>query len=202
MFVFAARHDVIGARVRRLPALRRRARDLRGGAPGRLARARPAGSATTRGALVVAEVALALVLLVSAGLLLRSLERLFAVAPRDSIRPTCSRCRYRGPVADSTTTAPDISSLIEHSMRCVASPESSPRRSRVVAPDRPARYLRRTIPGPTGGPNDQDAALRYAVTLRLLRAMRIPFIRGRRLDERDIGRVPRAVVINESGRQE
>src|SRR5262249_30882210 len=59
-----------------IPALHASPSDLQQGA-----RPTPSRRQLTRRALVVAEVALALVLLVSAGLLWRSMQRLFAVAP-------------------------------------------------------------------------------------------------------------------------
>src|SRR3954469_22958471 len=61
-----------------IPALHAAGADLRAGLP-RSSRRASSDHAATRRALVVAEVALALVLLVSAGLLLRSIQRVFAV---------------------------------------------------------------------------------------------------------------------------
>ena len=63
-----------------MPALHASRGDLHGGVQ-EGSRRTAGGHQFTRRALVVAEVALALVLLVGAGLLLRSLQRLFAVAP-------------------------------------------------------------------------------------------------------------------------
>jgi predicted permease len=76
----------------------------------------------TRGALVVAEVSLALVLLVSSGLLLRSLERLFAGEVALTHR-TCLPCRCRRPATGTTTTARFTDFSKKALMRCIASPE-------------------------------------------------------------------------------
>ena len=50
----------------------------------------------------------------------------------------------------------------------------------------------------TATPNDDGAALRYAVTPGYFDVMRIPLRRGRLLDAHDDGSAPRAVLINES----
>ncbi|MGH7646959.1 MAG: ABC transporter permease, partial [Gemmatimonadaceae bacterium] len=71
---------IIGLTVGVAPA-RRASRIALGGAIQRGSRRLAGGHRATRRVLVVAEVALALVLLVGAGLLVRSLDRLFAVAP-------------------------------------------------------------------------------------------------------------------------
>jgi len=71
---------MIGLAVGLLPALRASRNEPRLTLPDGSQRATP-GQRRTRSALVVVEVALALVLLVGSGLLLRSLDRLFAVAP-------------------------------------------------------------------------------------------------------------------------
>jgi hypothetical protein len=63
-----------------IPALSASRSDVRGGIQG-ASRAVAGGHNAARGALVVSEVALSLVLLVGAGLLLRTLDHLFAVSP-------------------------------------------------------------------------------------------------------------------------
>src|SRR6185437_5756510 len=81
VFLFAlAITAVIGVLVGLVPAMHVSRSDLSAGLK-ESSRQMSGGNQLTRRALVVAEVALALVLLVSAGLLLRSLARLFAVNP-------------------------------------------------------------------------------------------------------------------------
>ncbi|MBI3406177.1 MAG: ABC transporter permease, partial [Acidobacteria bacterium] len=79
VFVFGI-STLIGLAVGLIPALQSSRGDLHTAMQESSSRT-TAGHHLTRRALVVAEVALALTLLVSAGLLLRSLQRLFAVAP-------------------------------------------------------------------------------------------------------------------------
>ena len=81
VFVFAvAVTTLIGLAVGLVPALHASRGNLHGGVQ-ESSRRTAGGHQFTRRALVVAEVALALVLLVGSGLLLRSLQRLFAIAP-------------------------------------------------------------------------------------------------------------------------
>jgi predicted lysophospholipase L1 biosynthesis ABC-type transport system permease subunit len=69
---------LVGVTVGLIPSLHATREDLRAGLQ-RSARRTVGGHRRTRGALVIAEVSLAIVLLVSAGLLLRSLQRVFAI---------------------------------------------------------------------------------------------------------------------------
>ncbi|SRR5579884_607405 len=148
-----------------------------------------------RRSLVVSEVALALVLLCSAGLLLRSLQRLFSVDP--------------GFDASHLLTV----EVQESGKRYV----SDDARARLFDE---AREVVRHVPGvesaafvnqlPLSGdyevygieyeafPHQDDAAFRYAVSPDYFETMRIPLRRGRFLNERDRTTVPIPVLISES----
>jgi putative ABC transport system permease protein len=157
---------------------------------------RTAGShQLTRRTLATAEVALAVVLLVSAGLLLRSLQRLFAV---------------------------DIGFATDHLLTMQVQ-EYGHRYDSDVARNRfftDALEAVRRLPGveaaaftsqlPLSGdyesfgvelelfPHDNADAYRYAVSPDYFAAMKIPLLRGRLLSDRDIAGAPGAVVISES----
>ncbi len=148
----------------------------------------------TRRVLVVAEVALALVLLVGAGLLLRSMERLFAVDPGF-----------------------DASHLLTMQV------QASTRFDKEAAERFFARALEavRRVPGvtaaaftvqlPLSGDDDEYGArfegddpdtrynvFRYAVSPGYLETTGIPLRRGRTLDEHDVAGAPPSILISES----
>ena len=153
------------------------------------------GHQWTRRALVVAEIALALVLLVSAGLLLRSLEHLFAISPGF-----------------------DASHLLTMQV------QTSGRRFDKEANDRffvQALEAVRQVPGvtaavftsqlPLSGDDDEYGArfegddpkagynvFRYAVSPGYFETIGIPLRRGRLLDARDVAGAPLALLISES----
>ncbi len=153
------------------------------------------GHQVARRTLVVCEVALALVLLVSAGLLLRSLERLFSV-----------------------DTGFDASNVLTMQVQ-----ESGRRYSSDAARARffeQAQESVRRLPGVTAAaftsqlplsgdyevygiefeayPNQSEAAFRYAVQPDYFKTMRIPLRRGRLLEDGDRAGAPVAVLISES----
>jgi predicted permease len=196
VLVFAvAITTLIGVLIGVIPALHASREDLRVGLQ-QGSRRTAGGQRTTRAGLVVAEVAIALVLLVSAGLLLRSIERLFAVP-----------------------TGFDASHLL--TMQVQESGQRYRRDSaRVQFFEQSLEEVKR-VPGvasaaftsllPLSGEIDvygvnfeadhgtnQGAALRYAVTPDYFATMRIPLVRGRLLDAHDVAGAPRAVVLNES----
>jgi putative ABC transport system permease protein len=153
------------------------------------------GHQFTRRTLAIAEVALAVVLLVSAGLLLRSLQRLFAV---------------------------DIGFATDHLLTMQVQ-EYGHRYDSDVARDRfftEALNAVRRVPGvetaaftsqlPLSGdydsfgvelelfPHDNSDSYRYAVSPDYFAAMKVPLRRGRLLNDHDIAGAPGAVVISES----
>ncbi|MFC5864383.1 ADOP family duplicated permease [Acidicapsa dinghuensis] len=150
----------------------------------------------TRSALVVAEVSLAIVLLVSAGLLLRTMQHLF-----------------------STDPGFDASHLI--TMQVQESPRRFDDRQAALRFFSQALDRVRQMPGvisagfttqlPLSGDSDiygvefekdhgrnSGAAFRYSVTPGYLESMRIPLLRGRLLDEHDTFGAPTAVIINDA----
>lgn len=158
------------------------------------------GHQSTRRLLVIAEVAIALVLLVAAGLLFRSLERLFAISPGfDASRvltmqvQVSSGRRYADPAALRKFFAAGLEA-VKH----VRGVERAVWTSELPLTDDSEIYAVRFQPGANDRP-DPAPAFRYAVTPGYFEAMGIPLHRGRLFDERDMSPVPeRPVLINES----
>jgi len=162
------------------------------------------GHARTRRALVVAEVALALVLLVSSGLLLRSLRLLFAVpvgfdasglltmqiqtSGRRFAEPE-TRFRFFEQALEAVRRVPGVTSAGLTSQLPLSGEDDEygvrfDRNQEGTGPDRPR--------------GDRFSTFRYAVSPGYIEAAGIPLRRGRTLDERDRGDAPPVALINES----
>ena len=153
------------------------------------------GHQAMRRTLVVVEVALALVLLISAGLLLRSLQRLFAVDPGfDGSHLLTMQVQESGHYYDSDANRVQFFKNALEAVREVPG---------VVAADFTSQL-------PLSGDYDvygvqfegdntaEEGGFRYAVTPGYIETMRIPLRRGRMLNERDTTGAPTAVLISES----
>jgi len=156
----------------------------------------------TRRALVVAEVALALVLLVSAGLLLRSLTRLFAVDPGfDTSSVLTMQVQTSAQTSSSPTgdRAQFFKRALENVQR-VPGVESAAFTSLLPLADDPITGLYGTFFEKDGGAplGGGYGAFRYVVTPDYFKTMLIPLRRGRLLAETDVATAPHAVVISES----
>lgn len=153
--------------------------------------------ASTRRALVVTEVALALVLLVSAGLLLHSLMRLFAVdrgfKAEDLLTmqiqtsghqfddDDAARHRFFAQVLDNVRHVPGVQSAALTSLLPLS--DDTPFGTYGIDFEKDQK---------TGG------VYRYVVTPGYFQTMRIPLRRGRYIDERDVAGAPQSVVLSES----
>jgi putative ABC transport system permease protein len=153
----------------------------------------------TRGALVAAEVALALVVLVSAGLLVKSFWRLQKVNPGfDATRLTTmlvwpTEAKYDGAAA-SRAFIRELNERLEKlpGTEGVAISNDLPIRGRDSS-TYPAVEGR-----PLPKPGEGILVGRHTVNAAYFQAMKIPLLRGRTLTERDDENAPLAVVINES----
>lgn len=187
---------LIGVAVGVAPALRA-SRETSGGGlhlgAGRVA----GGHAATRRVLVVAEVALALVLLVGAGLLLRSLDHLFAVAPGFepdhllTMQVDAAVHRY-----DSDSARLQFFTQALDAVRAVPGVASAAFTNQLPLSGDLAGYGVMFQDAPTSG--DEGSALRYAVSPGYFATMGIPLRGGRLIDSHDVPGAPEAIVINES----
>jgi putative ABC transport system permease protein len=148
--------------------------------------------------LVTAEVALALVLLVSSGLLLRSLGRLFAVragfdasglltmqvqTPSHRFDQDSSTHRFFGRMLEAVRQVPGVTAAGLTSQLPLSSDD-----------DEYGAHFE-------AGPSQGDATYpvyRYAVSPGYLETMGIPLSEGRALDERDVAGAPLVAVISQS----
>jgi putative ABC transport system permease protein len=161
----------------------------------------------TRRSLVVAEIALALVLLVSAGLLLRSMQRLIAVDPGfNSAQLQTMQVVTSGHQFDMSPANPDGDErrreFFERSLdavRRVPGVESAAFTTLLPLSDDPP------VVGQYGAQfDDQDDAasgynvFRYAVSPGYCQTMGIRLISGRLLDERDRTNAPHTALISQS----
>jgi putative ABC transport system permease protein len=156
------------------------------------------GHRRTRNALVVAEVALALVLLVSSGLLLRSLERLFAVPVGfDSARLLTMQVQIAGHRFDQDS---DAFRLFERALAAVRGTpgvaEAAMTSQLPLSGDRD-EYGASFEATPTL-PAERYPVFRYAVSADYLRTLRVPLRLGRALDAHDGSAAPLVALISES----
>jgi putative ABC transport system permease protein len=156
------------------------------------------GHRRTRGALVVAEVALALVLLVSSGLLLRSLERLFAVAVGfDSSRLLTVQVQTSGRRFDREDATYRFFAQALEAVRRVPGVTAAAFTSQLPLSGDLDEYGVHFEASPTR-PAQTYNAFRYAVSPGYIETMRIPLRRGRLIDENDRAGAPLVALISES----
>ncbi|HEX7939190.1 MAG TPA: ABC transporter permease, partial [Gemmatimonadaceae bacterium] len=147
-----------------------------------------------RSALVVAEVAIALVLLVSSGLLLRSLNRLFAVPlGLDPANVVTMQVQTVGHRFDSDSVRNRFFAQALDAVRRVPGVTAAAFTTQLPLSGDRDEY------GVTFG-NDPGAydAFRYSVTAGYFQTLRIPLRSGRLLAEDDRSGTPRVAVISES----
>jgi putative ABC transport system permease protein len=198
VFVFAAAISVaIGFAFGVIPALQAARHDphveIRHGSP------RTAGGhRRTRGALVVAEVALALVLLVSSGLLLRTLQHLFAVPigfdPHGLVTMQV-QVVGRQYAEDAATQR-----LYEHQLeavRRVPGVVAAGFTSQLPLSNERDQYGVH-FPATSSQREETYGSYRYAVTPGYIEAARIPLLMGRLPDDRDTAAAPHVALVSES----
>jgi putative ABC transport system permease protein len=157
------------------------------------------GHRRTRSGLVVLEVALALVLLVGSGLLFRSLQRLFAVAPGfEPAHLLTLQVQTSGHRFDEDSVTQRFFEEALDAVRQVPGVEAAALTSLLPLSGDEETYGVHFESSPTQRAEEDHSAYRYAVSPGYLETMRIPLRRGRLLDEHDRAGTPLVALINES----
>jgi putative ABC transport system permease protein len=157
------------------------------------------GHQWTRRALVVSEVALALVLLVGAGLLMRSMQRLFAISPGFSPSQLLTmQVQTSGRRFDSDEAISRFFTQALEKVQLTPGVRSAAFTSQAPLSGELDEYGVRFEPEPNGKPERGYSSFRYGVSPGYFETMGIPLRRGRLLDAHDIAGSPPVVVISES----
>ncbi|HVT41242.1 MAG TPA: ADOP family duplicated permease [Gemmatimonadaceae bacterium] len=161
---------------------------------------RTAGSSHfTRASLVVSEVALALMLLVGSGLLLRSMERVFAVSP--GFEPSgllTMQVQAGGARLNNDTLVRAFFDRVLETVRTQPGVESVALTSQLPLSGDFDGYGVHSQTHPRANPEEDPSGFRYAVTPGYFATMRIPLVRGRLFTDGDRPDQPPVVIINES----
>jgi putative ABC transport system permease protein len=153
----------------------------------------------TRRALVVTQVALAFVLLTSAGLLLRSVEKLLATEPGfDAERVLTMQVVATGRRYGSSAELAQFYEQALDAVRAVPGVEALAFTSQLPLSGDSDGYGVELESDTRGDEHNAGAALRYVVTPDWFTTMRIPLLEGRLLDAADKPGAPQAVLINAS----
>jgi len=154
------------------------------------------GQLLARRTLVVAEVAIALVLLASAGLLLRSLTRLFAINPGfEAYQVLTMQVQETGHRFDDDSARDRFFTQALEAVRQVPGVETAAFTSQLPLSGDFETY---GVQFQSDSNENSEAGLRYAVSPDYFKAMRIPLRRGRLLNDRDVAGAPQAVLLSES----
>jgi putative ABC transport system permease protein len=184
----------IGLIVGLLPALQASRSDPHSGLQ-QNSRTTTGGRQSTRGALAVSQIALALVLLVTAGLVLRSLQRLFAIDPGfDASHLLTMQVQRYGHKFDTDSARARFLTQALEAVSQVGGITSAGFTSQLpLSGDFDVYGVQFEAQTAT-----DEGALRYAVSPGYFETARIPLRRGRFLDQRDNAHTPGVVVISES----
>jgi putative ABC transport system permease protein len=189
---------LIGLVVGLVPAIHASRNDLQA-ALQQNSRATAGGDQWTRRTLVVAEIALALVLLVSAGLLLRSLQRLFAVAPGFNVAQVLTmQVQATGHRLNDGAAIRRFFAQALQAIHEVPGVAAAAFTSQLPLSGDFEKYGVHFESIPNDDPREDHSALRYAVSPGYFETMGIPLRQGRVLNERDVAGMPGAALINES----
>jgi len=189
---------LIGLAVGMIPALHVSRHDLARGLQQSSQRT-AGGHHLTRRVLVVAEVALAMVLLVSAGLLLSSLQRLFAIDPGfDTSHLLTMQVQVSGQRFDKDATQRFFAQALEAARQVPGVTEAAFTSQLPLSGDISDGYGVHFESSPTDSPEADNGALRYAISPDYVETMAIPLRRGRTLNAHDGADAPPAVLISES----
>jgi predicted permease len=156
----------------------------------------------TRSMLVISEVALSLVLLVGAGLLVRSFTRLLEVKP--GFRPErllTFELSFSGPKYRDLQHHPDrMAQYLQtlDKLRALPGVEDVASASDVPLTGQDTTNYPTFVGESAVGPNEQVLVGMHAVSPGYFHAMGIPLLRGRELSDRDVPGAPAATVINEA----
>jgi hypothetical protein len=189
---------VAGLLVGALPALHGSRGELQGAVQRRSTRI-AGGSGRTRGTLVVVQVALAVVLLVGAGLLVRSLQHLLAVPPGFepahllTMQVQTAGARFRDP----DTTHRFFDQVLE-AVRLVPGVSAAAFTSQLPLTGEVDVFGVHFQSIPASAADENREGYRYAVSPGYFETMGIPLRQGRVLGVYDDARAPGAAVINES----
>jgi putative ABC transport system permease protein len=154
---------------------------------------------TTRRALVVVQVALALVLLAGAGLLLRSLDRLLAVPPGfDPAGVLTMQVQVSGRRYDDQLAIDRFFAQALDAVRVVPGVSAAAFTSQLPLSGDYDMYGVHFESSPLPPSNDDRGAFRYAVSPDYLEAMGIALKRGRGLTVNDRAGAPLAVLLNDT----
>jgi putative ABC transport system permease protein len=166
----------------------------------RASRRTAGGHRRTRSALVVAEVALALLLLVSSGLMLRSIERLFAVTSGfDASNVLTMQIQTAGHRFDADGTTWQFFERALEAARQVPGVSTAAFTTQLPLSGDADQYGVHFDPTLANDPGEASrGTFRYAVTPGYFETMRIPLRRGRVLEQRDRADAPLVAVISEA----
>ena len=196
VFAFAFGITVlIGVMVGLIPARYAARRDLQNGLQQSSSRT-AGGHQRTRRAFVVAEVALALVLMVSAGLLLHSLSRLFDIPPGfESAHLLTMQVQTFGARYDDDKICHQFFAQALDAVRQVPGVTAAAFTSQLPLSGDSDIYGARFE---EDSPDVGYPVFRYAVTPGYFETIGIPLRRGRLLDAHDVAGTPPAILISES----
>ena len=190
---------LIGFLVGMVPALQGSGATLQGGGARQRSPRVTSGHQVTRRTLVVVQVALALVLLVAAGLLLRSLNRLFAIPPGfDAQNVLTMQVQTAGQRFRNADTTHRFFSQAIDAVQQVPGVSTAAFTSQLPLTGDEDVWGVHFESVPRAAADENRDGYRYAVSPGYFAAMGIPLRAGRLLDERDGAAAPLAVVVNES----